>query len=646
MIILNRSVFLLIALCLWQHAGYVLGQELPEKNIPEVTVVQNNNEFFSDDQPATDINVESLHTIKGMGIGSVLQQKTSANIKSYGSAGSLTTLSVHGTGSTHTQVSWNGFPVNSPSTGQVDLSLIPVGVVQSVELINGASGALFGSGTFGGSVHLKNLPDWENRIAVDYSMGVGSYGNYSHSLILKTGTSNFQYQLAAITSGAENNFTYHDYYKYESPEIENSHNKFRAFGIMQNIDANFGNGHYLNAGLWYQQKKLEIPSIMGSYNKSNAEQKDSLFRIYISYSKVSPKSVLHIKTAYFSDFLHYTDKADATDSSYTINSGIATSSFRNEADFRYYLSSNLVLGGGFVYTLLNGNSNNYNGKISENEYAVYTGLKLLFPRFIINTGLRKEFYKDVDPQLQYMIGARFKITETLVVRADVSNKFRKPTFNEKYWRNGGNPLLRPEKGWGGELSAEWSLNQQNNQRMDVHLRVSGFYQQIDNWIQWITLPLTPVEYKKVRSSGIESWLDAGYKGDVFSITGTINYNYNRSVITETYDNDLLYEGNQLMYTPVNTIKISMETCIEKFSFSLDHSYTGYREAVETADPGLRLPAYNIFNASAGYFIELRSFSASVYVFVENIFDKQYEVIRSYATPGRVFQLAVSVGLAK
>ncbi len=109
-----------------------------------------------------------------------------------------------------------------------------------------------------------------------------------------------------------------------------SHNAYRSWGIIQNFYLNLGKGNYLEAGIWYQHKMKEMPPLMGYYQAGNAVQRDSLFRSYISYRKTTEKSMLVIKSAWFSDFLNFTDKVSAEDSAYSLNSKI----FSQPADER------------------------------------------------------------------------------------------------------------------------------------------------------------------------------------------------------------------------------------------------------------------------------------------------------------------------
>jgi vitamin B12 transporter len=620
------------------------GGEMPLKQIPQVTIVETNKDYFSDDNPTYSMDHAS-HLNRQQNLGYLLERESQVLVRSYGGEGSLVSMSLHGTGSNHTQVSWNGFPLNSPTTGQADLSLIPASFMQTIEVINGASGALFGSGTFGGSVTMGNEADWNNKLALEYTIGAGSFGSFNNNLFLKAGNRSFQYHAAVISGRAENNYTYHDFYKDKSPVSTATHNAYRSWGVIQNIYLKLGKGNYLEGGIWYQHKMKEMPALMGYYHPGNAVQRDSLFRSYLSYRKTTEKSTLVIKSAWFSDFLNFTDKVNAEDSAFSLNSKILSGRWMNEADYRYYLSPSVVLGGGISYYLSKGHSANYGGDITEHDYAAYANVKIRLNDLILNTGVRREFYDDINPPFQYSFGIRYKVSDKLILRSAASSKFRKPTFNEKYWVPGGNPLLNPEKGWGGELSAEWEIIKIKDEGTRLKYTANAYFQNIENWIQWVMRDsLTPVEYKNVHAWGLENRANFDFPAGQIQISGFIAYIFSRSVIMETYDNNALYAGKQLMYIPKHSGKASVMADYHGICLGAGYTYTGSRETIETEDPFLQLKPYSLLDLSAGIHHKMFGVNFTFYGHIDNILNTQYEVIRSYPMPGRSFHLALTMGL--
>lgn len=640
--------FLYSALLLPAFLSTVSGQtgEMPVKQIPQVTIVESNKDYFSDDNPTYSMDHAS-HLNRQQSLGYLLERESQVLVRSYGGEGSLVSMSLHGTGSNHTQVSWNGFPLNSPTTGQADLSLIPAGFMQTIEIVNGASGALFGSGTFGGSINMGNEADWNNKLAMEYTFGAGSFGSFSNSLFLKTGNHTFQYHASVISARAENNYGYTDYYKYNTPYSKATHNAYRSLGFIQNVYLNPGKGNYLEAGIWYQHKMKEMPPLMGYYQPANAVQRDSLFRSYISYRKVTDKSMFVIKTAWFSDFLNFTDKVNAEDSVFSLNSKIFSGRLMNEADYRYYLSPFVVLGGGISYFLSKGRSANFGGDITEHDYAVYANLKIRLNDLILNSGIRREFYNGINPPFQYSFGIRYKVLDRMILRSAASSKFRKPTFNEKYWVPGGNPQLNPEKGWGGEAGMEWEILVSKEDGPELKFLANAYFQNIENWIQWVLRDsLTPVEYKNVHAWGLESRVNFDVPAGPIQISGFVAYLFSRSVIMETYDHNPLFTGKQLMYIPKHSGKANIMAGYQGISLGAGLTFAGSRETIETEDPFGRLKPYTLLDVVAGMNHKIFGMNLTFYGHIDNILNTQYEVIRSYPMPGRSFHLALTVGLSR
>jgi vitamin B12 transporter len=639
-------VFFCLSCCLLIPVIAQQGEPMLPYLIEEVTISETNGRFFCEDKASFRVDRLAITYNGNQCLGDILAYQTPAMIRQYGPAGFLNSISVRGTGTNHTQVSWNGFAINSPTTGQADLSLIPAGFMQQVDVIDGASGTSFGSGTFGGMVYMANKPDWENRFGVEYTADGGSFGTISNRAMVQAGNHRWQYHASFLQQHAENDFRYTDVYKYGSPVLQRQHNAFDAAGIIQNFFLNLKDGSMLEAGCWYQQKVLEVPALMGNYTESNALQKDSTLRIFLTYRKQFGKSGLMVRTAWFTDDLHYTDKISSVDEAYSIDSKIGARQLRNEAEYRYYLSDRITLGAGADYNSLNGISSNYGNRVHEDEVALSAFMKLHLGKWTGNLGLRKEFLEGTDPGLLYSIGWRYMAAEQLVFRTNLSNKFRKPSFNEKYWKPGGNPNLRPEKGWGIDAGAEGRLYSGSGPS-SIRYTAGGFFQCIDNWIQWVIKDsLTPVEYKTVHAKGIEAELVYQYKTKHLQFSSTLIYNLNRSVITRTYDDNALFDGKQLMYTPLHSGKISQYVLWKGWITSLNLHASGKRESVDSNDESLQLPGYIIADAMTGYEKKFKSVSLMIGFRIENLLNARYEIIRAYPMPGRACYITFSVGFDK
>lgn len=75
-------------------------------------------------------------------------------VNDYGGLGQLTTVSIRGSTADGVLVLLDGLPLNSAFGGAVDLSSIPRGWIERIEVLRGPEGALYGAGALGGVVNV------------------------------------------------------------------------------------------------------------------------------------------------------------------------------------------------------------------------------------------------------------------------------------------------------------------------------------------------------------------------------------------------------------------------------------------------------------------------------------------------------------
>ncbi|MFQ3269556.1 MAG: vitamin B12 transporter, partial [Flavobacteriales bacterium] len=151
---MNKWIF--ISFCFW--ATTVLAQKIDSLNRIPIPMLQ--EILLSDDKlidwsmGASVLSLDSsLKQNNSYDLAQLLSSSSHIRIRTYGA---LATSSIRGAGAAHTQIVWNGLVLNSPMTGQYDLSLIPLFFVENIRVQSGGLSALLGDGAIGGSVHLNN----------------------------------------------------------------------------------------------------------------------------------------------------------------------------------------------------------------------------------------------------------------------------------------------------------------------------------------------------------------------------------------------------------------------------------------------------------------------------------------------------------
>ncbi len=610
-------------------------------NIEKIEIVSNRNEFYGEDQKKTRIDSTILQCTSSSNLDELLSRATPVFIKSYGSSGSLAVPSLRGSSSNHTSLTWNGFPINSITLGQCDLSRSPTEFMDKITVTHSASGSLYGGGTFGGNINMKNNVDWKTKNSLSVSSEYGSWNNQRYNLQGLVGNNAFKYKISGIYHQADNDFKFIDTQKFGNPLEIREHNSLKNHGLMQNLFYRFNNRNKLEAGVWYQHKEKKIPSLMGEYSTGTNAQKDSSLRAYVKWNSVFNNSSLQVKTGYFYNYQLYTEKESPESTSYSLYSPIMTKKWLNDANYRLYFSDHITFDFGSQYSLLSADVKAYNSTITEYRASLIAAMKLEYPRFVTNASIRQQFNNYTNPKPQFSLGLQYTLlTDMLYVRSNFSTKYRVPTFNDKYWNPGGNEQIRPEHGWSGELGLQFT--EQKKGSHNISAEVTAYASKINDLIQWV--PKTGEAYwhaintSEVQTVGLESNIDLILRLEPFDINYKSIYTYTHSVKKDGENEHL--NNAFLRYTPRHSIKNFLHINYSEYFLGSDAQYTGKRYT--SADNSTELPGYFTTNVFLGRDFQLKTIKGNIQFTVKNIFDNQYQVIANYPMPGRAYYIKLNV----
>ena len=131
-----------------------------------------------------------FETSVDIGSGVELLESEGVFMKQYGVSGS-TTVGRRGADATQTQVVWNGLPVNNPMLGMSDFYNQNIWSMDHVELVEGGSSTLVGSGSVGGTLYLNQNPRFYSGSNLQAFAENGQYGRNNQMLRSQVGTSRF-----------------------------------------------------------------------------------------------------------------------------------------------------------------------------------------------------------------------------------------------------------------------------------------------------------------------------------------------------------------------------------------------------------------------------------------------------------------------
>jgi len=235
-------------------------------------------------------------------------------------------------------------------------------------------------------------------------------------------------------------------------------------------------------------------------------------------------------------------------------------------------------------------------------------------------------------------------------RGNIASNYRVPTLNDLYWAQGGNTNLSPENGWGSELGFDykWSKSKEDKNRIrktEWKTSIIGFYNQTDNWIQWVPTNLgywSPKNIKQIQNKGVEASMEFQLSSKISRINLSFFYTYTDSRNNSSVDQNEEFNGKTPIYIP--THKASSRISVKKRNFSVVYTqiYNG-RVFIDESN-STYLPHYFPANISVNYANKLKKVSYQIGGRVINVFDEPYQVVANRPIPGRNYSIFLTLAL--
>ncbi|MFT5970120.1 MAG: vitamin B12 transporter [Flavobacteriales bacterium] len=529
------------------------------------------------------IDSATLQSFKGQSMANVLQQETPVFIKSYG-VSSLQSISFKGTSASHTNVVWNGIPLNNLNNGITDFGLIPIFDNSEIALISGASGTRFGSSSVGGTVVIQSFTE-STKNEIGLLQGFGSYGLalYQFSISQKVNkwriASNFTWNQAA------NDFDFKNTRRLAFPTQILDNASYSNWKQCNSIGYSINPNNAIELNTWTFKSERELPGGMASM-PNFAIQDDAGTKVSLQWNFKSDRRNLKLNTnAFYSD-----DRLTYTDKKINLISQAATKLIGLSQTFDkiigkkkpYYFNTSLH----HQVQKLIGQSDAF-GQKEEYLYASYGSISAnLLPLGLkFQTRLRSEIRSTTKVPLIPAFGLEWQ-TKWFKFYTNMGKHFRVPTFNDKYWTPGGNENLLPESGMNLDFGLSQSLF---NKHLFVELNT--YKLSVNNWIQWTPSNQgywSPENLRTVNSKGVD--ITTRFSKVIF------NSIYSSLLIVESHTSlnqaiDAKTE-KQLIYTPQFQQKLSAEIRLPKdFGLRWMSNFTGIRHT--TTDHSRPIPGQQI-----------------------------------------------------
>ena len=529
-----------------------------------IVVTGTKTERYLKDVPVTTqvVNQDVINETGAVNLSEVLSEVTGIAIVEnqfgYG-------IELSGFDSDHILVMVDGMKLIGRTNGQLDISQIPTEQIERIEIVKGASSALYGSEAMGGVVNIITKKPTSN-FSTQVNAGIGSYGKAVGDISLFGGLFGVNTKFYISSQFYGGNAIYSESLWENGSEYNKNniglqiHKKTSTFG---NIKIHFNN---------LMEKQIKD---LGFFEDFSSNRR---LTAYLEH-QFNIKNFDCSTTLEHSNYNHLYERY-VTSSSFKKSSDTTLDKL-NKVEFSFSKNEeDWTLNGGFGYESESIDSDRIFGNYqysSLSHYYLQHELNIL-PKVILLSGYRTDIHSIYGTYFSPKLSLMFKPEMISRIRISYGEGFRAPSFKELYlnytvfdigYRITGNTDLKPETSKSVNVDFErWHTN-------IYHGRINFFYNEISNLIDYIsngTEQETNLELwqtsniRKARTQGVD--LDLTY-----FLTDNIVWSVGYSIL-DTWDVDNESPINLKSKHKANSkLKI---TLMEKYHFNIRFQYFGER----------------------------------------------------------------------
>ena len=623
-----------------------------ELTFSEVVITATRNEAL-----VTSISVatEVLTTAKlaesnAKNVGEALSSIGGTLIKSYGALGSLESISLRGSTDSQVLILIDGQRLNNAQQASVDMSTIPIDMIERIEVVKGGHAALYGSDAVGGVINIitksmakKNLLNYRAN---------GTFGSFStrvYDTSVGQGIGNFDYFVSYNRTQSNGDFEYT--------------NKKGIKTNLVNADTKSDN-IFLKAGYsFYDHSRL---SAFHKYRESNNGSPGS-----VDYPNLTARNKIinnHTSLTYegltFGPFAFNLNTYLMKDEHFYINpeayGGIEVSKYNSQAlgallqvftdineygllSYGYEFRQDDLQSKRFVKDIeapfIGNHLRNVHSFYFQDDWSYNVDQ---FWKLTVVPAVRLDSYPEAG------IGSQFspKVGITLShndewrgsIRGNIGRVFRAPTYNDLYWPEDtwtvGNPNLRPEKG----ITYDFGFIAQFISMGSWSIEATYFASKLDDLILWAstTTKWMPTNVSKASITGIESKITWRGFDNLIKIQGS----YTNMDAKDNSDNQTT-SGKYLIYRPKDKFDLLFNLNYNIASLNLFYSYVGKR--FHDANNKTELDSYSLINANVGLSPNIFGVNFNLRLEVNNLVNKELQVVKGNPVPGREIRFSIGLG---
>ncbi len=564
------------------------------------------------------ITAEQIEKSAGKDLTQVLTEQTGLLINgAYSNPGKDKSVYLRGATNDYTLILLDGVPVNDPSGGggAFDLRLLPLDMVERVEILKGSQSTLYGSDAIAGVINIITRKGGAKKIGVATGASYGSYNTFKGNAGVNGSTSKIDYNLL---------YSYTSTDGISEAKDETGTNNFDKDGYNRH-------SFQTNINIKATDKLSIAPYYRYSFYKGDFDADaftdgpnkfDYLLNNTGAIAKLQlPKGTLTANYGYSFAKRNYESEWGGYGFKGRFHSG--------ELYINQALSKAVHFLGGVnmqSYQLLDTSLKTKNPKTSIiSPYASFliqneTGLN-------IEIGGRYNHHSKFGSYLTYSFNSSYNINDAVKLFANVSTGFKAPTVTELFGPFGANEDLKPEKSNNLEGGVQASLL---DKRMLV--TATAFKRDITDLITYLAGRNVNVDKQKDKGFEVEATVNPTDKWNI-----KLAYTYVDGNIAQSRDGKDTSFYN-LIRRPKHTVNafVGYQLTKQLFVSVSAQSLSKRNDLFFNPNPPyaveqVSLKAYTLLNAYAEY--KLLANKLRLFVDAKNLTDEDYTEVYGYSTQG-------------
>ena len=618
--------------------------------------------------PTQVVDAERIERTGALLLSDALRSMSGLTIKDYGGVGGIKTVSARGLGSQFSTLSIDGVAVNDCQNGQVDLGRYMVGNSAYISFSNGEQDALLLSAraTAAGSIiNMETLrpsymPGEHNHASV--SVEAGSFGHMAPTLSFDHKFSQrFYMSLWTNYLKSNGNYPFRLYYTTshtDSSSVERrQHSQMHLYTGDLNFFYTIASDQNLTAKIHYVSGHHALPGPVVYYASRGTENTyEQLLFAQVKYKMQRPRFSAQIIGKYQHSTDTYEDSAAQTATRYLRNDYRQDELYQSSSLLwkpTEHFSASISTDGAVSTLVSNLEQNNVVNRLTSLSVATlqYSSTIVNVKGNILGT-LIEEHASDVKRAIRYRrlspyAGVSVRLAESFPLRLRYFFKetYRVPSFNEMYYFTLTRDL-KPEKATQHNVGLSMRLQSPSDTstvHTDLSFTADAYINNVKDKI--IAIPTqnmflwSMINLGEVRIAGLDINVNSRHNLGRLAFNISVAYTYQNA--TDRTDSNSKTYGHQIPYTPRHSGNVTLDMESPWINFSYTCMAVGERFYKRQNSDNTRLPAYTDHGITASHTFELPIGTLTLQGQVLNIFNKQYEVVRSYPMMGRNYRIKIT-----